>query len=42
MIVVPAVFAKFGWEREEVFERQQETRETVFLTKDIPEHSEKR
>jgi CzcA family heavy metal efflux pump len=42
MIVVPAVFAKFGWEREEVFERQQEARETVFPTKDIPEHSEKR
>jgi len=42
MLVVPAVFAKFGWEREEVFERQQEARETVFLTKDLPEHSEKR
>jgi hypothetical protein len=42
MLVVPAVFAKFGWEREEVFARQQEARETVFLTKDLPEHSEKR
>jgi len=42
MLVVPAVFVKFGWEREEVFDRQQEAREAVFVDQQVPEPWEKR
>ena len=40
MIVVPTVFARFGWERDEVFDRQRDARTAVFLGERSPERWE--
>jgi Cu/Ag efflux pump CusA len=42
MIVVPTVFARFGWERDEVFERQRGAQTPVFLGERNPESWEQR
>ncbi len=42
MLVVPVVFAKFGWEREEVFQQQQEARQAFFQDERPLERLEKR
>jgi len=42
MIVVPAVFARFGWESEAAFDRQRRAQQPVFLGEHIPEPWEQR
>lgn len=37
MLVVPTVFARFGWESDAVFERQQEAQAAAFLGEPLPE-----
>ena len=37
MLVVPAVFARFGWESDEAFDRQRGAQGAVFLGERIPE-----
>jgi len=40
MIVVPTVFARFGWERDDVFDRQRGAQTAVFLGERSPEQWE--
>jgi len=40
MIVVPTVFARFGWERDDAFDRQRGAQTAVFLSERSPEQWE--